>query len=308
MRAAFIDSYGGPENITIGEQPPPKIGPDSVLVTVRAASLNPVDYMILRGYLDGGFPTAFPLVTGWDVAGEVAAVGPAVTDYEIGQQVIAYARKDYIGDGSWAEQVAVPYRCLAPAPTKLDAVHASCLPLAGLTALQGLLTLRVDEDDTVLIHNAGGGVGMFAVQLAKILGAATVYGTCGDANRSRVEGYGAIPLKYGDGLVERLRAMEPTGVDAIFDCVGGDALEASPQLLRPGGRLASITDPETVKKLGGTYCFVRPDTTELRRLAAYADSGQLRVDVQETFPLENTADAVRLAEQGHTQGKIVLTI
>src|SRR5512144_1801134 len=190
MRLVVIVGYGGPEVLALGERPDPKLGPDSVLVRVAAASINPVDYKIVRGYLDPAFPTYLPLIPGWDVAGEVAAVGPAVTHVRVGQPVFAYARKDYIADGTWAELVAVPARGVAPAPESVDVVAASCLPLAGLTAYQALTDkLAVGPGDTVLVHAASGGVGTFATQIAVALGARVV-GTAGDRNADYVRGAG----------------------------------------------------------------------------------------------------------------------
>ena len=160
MRAVALEQYGGPEVLALREVPDPKTGPDTVLVRTAAASINPVDYKIMQGFLDGGFPSLWPLVLGWDVAGEVVGVGPAVRGVEVGQQVVAYARKDHLGGGTWADLVALPARAVAAAPTALDAAAASCLPLAGLTAWQALVeVLAVGAGDTVLVHAASGGVG-----------------------------------------------------------------------------------------------------------------------------------------------------
>ena len=308
MRAVVAESYGGPEVLRVGDHPEPELGPDSVLVRVRAASLNPVDYKITRGYLDAAFPTVFPLVPGWDVAGEVVAAGPAVRHVRVGQPVLGYARKDFVGAGTWAELVAVPARGIAPAPDAVDAVAASCLPLAGLTAWQSLVeVLEVGQGDTVLVHAASGGVGTLAVQIAVARGA-RVLGTASAASAEHVRALGAEHLEYGDGLTDRVRELAPDGVDAVLDLVGGEALETSPGVLREPGRLVSVVDAARVTELGGTYVFVRPDVAQLGDLARLVDEGRLRPVVQETHPLERVQDAVRAAEDGPVRGKVVLTV
>jgi len=307
MRAVAMDAYGEPEALAVREHPDPKVGPDSVLVRVRAASINPVDYKIAQGYLDGAFPVLWPLVPGWDVAGEVVGVGPAVSGFAEGQQVFGYARMDHVGTGTWAELVSVPVRCLAPAPQSLDAVAASCLPLAGLTAWQALVdVLAVGEGETVLVHAATGGVGSLAVQIARARGARVV-GTCSDRNADYLRSLGGEPVAYGDGMPDRVRALAPDGVDAVLDLVGGDALEASPGLLRSPGRLVSIVDADGVKARGGTYVFVRPDAAQLGELARLADAGRLVPNVQSTHPLDDVAAAVTEAVSG-VRGKVVLTV
>jgi NADPH:quinone reductase-like Zn-dependent oxidoreductase len=307
VRAVALEQYGGPETLAVREVPEPKVGPDSVLVRVAAASINPVDYKITQGYLDGAFPVLWPLVPGWDVAGEVVGVGPAVRGVEVGQQVIGYARMDHVGSGTWAERVALPLRSVAPAPSSLDAAAASCLPLAGLTAWQSLVeVLEVGEGDTVLVHAASGGVGHLAVQIARSRGARVV-GTASARNHAYLSSLGAEPVVYGEGLADRVHALAPDGVDAVLDLVGGAALEASPGLLRTPGRLVSIVDADTVARLGGTYVFVRPDAAQLTGLARLADEGRLVPHVQSTHPLDDVAAGVQEAVAG-VRGKVVLTV
>ena len=305
MRAVAIDSYGsGPE---VRELPDPAVGPDSVLVRVQAASLNPVDYKILDGALDAAWPVVWPLVPGWDVAGVVAGVGPAVRGVEVGQPVVGYARKDLVGTGTWAELVAMPLGSTAPAPATLDPVAASCLPLAGLTAWQSLVeVLRVGPGDTVLVNAASGGVGHLAVQIAVALGA-RVLGTASPARHDFVRGLGAEPVAYGDGLAEAVRALAPEGVDAVADFAGGEGLEAAPGLLRAPGRLASIVDADGVHRLGGTYVFVRADAQQLSELVALADAGRVVPHVQSVHGLDDVTAAVAEARAG-VQGKVVLKV
>lgn len=307
MRAAVIHEFGEPSVVRTEDIDDPVVGPDSVLVSVRAAGVNPVDWKVVAGYLQGFFPHHLPLIPGWDVAGVVEAVGPAVTEFAPGDPVLAYARKDHVQNGTFAEKVAVPVRAVAKIPNGLGFAPAGALPLAGLTAEQLLDAVEVSKDDTVLVHNAAGGVGSFAVQLAARRGA-RVIGTASPARHDFVRSLGGEPVEYGDGLVQRVRDLAPNGVDAALDLIGGEALDATPDLLATNGRVGSIIDPQKVAELGGAYVFVRPNGEMLSRLAQLASEGDLRVEVAETFPLDRAADALAQNKEGHTRGKIVVTV
>ncbi|MFD8871230.1 NADP-dependent oxidoreductase [Streptomyces sp. NPDC059590] len=307
MKAITYHRYGGPEVLEYGEVREPKVGPDSVLVKVMAAGVNPVDWKARAGYLAPVLEAVFPVIPGWDVAGVVERPGLAVTEFAAGDEVIGYVREDFLSRGTFAEYVAAPVRTLARKPRNLTFTQAAGIPLAGLTAYQTLVkALKVTEGDTVLVHAAAGGVGSMAVQLAKHLGA-RVLGTASERNHEYLRALGAEPVTYGEGLADRVRALAPGGVDAVFDTVGGDALTDSVPLLSGGGRLASITD-QAVLALGGRYVFVRPDANDLQDLTDIAERGALGVEVSAVFPLKNTADAHRLNEEGHTRGKIVVTV
>jgi NADPH:quinone reductase-like Zn-dependent oxidoreductase len=307
MKAISYSRYGGPEVLELGEVDDPRIGPDSVLVKVRAAAVNPVDWKCREGHLDAILQPVFPVIPGWDVSGVVVQPGPAVPEFAVGDEVIGYVREDVLSRGTFAEYVAAPVRALARKPRALSFEEAAGLPLVGLTAYQVLhRVLEVKRGETLLVHAAAGGVGSVAVQLAAHLGA-RVIGTASERNHDFVRGLGGEPVSHGEGLTERVRGLAPEGVDAVFDSVGGDALKASANLLAPEGRLASITDPEVVS-YGGRYWFVRPDPQDLQHLSDLADQGTVTVHVSETFPLERAADAHRLNQEGRTRGKIVVTI
>ncbi|MFI2428326.1 NADP-dependent oxidoreductase [Streptomyces sp. NPDC018955] len=307
MKAISYSRYGGPEVLELGEADDPGVGPDSVLVRVRAAAVNPVDWKCREGHLDPVLQPVFPVIPGWDVSGVVVQPGPAVPEFAVGDEVIGYVREDVLSRGTFAEYVAAPVRALARKPRTLSFEEAAGLPLAGLTAYQVLhRVLEVKRGETLLVHAAAGGVGSVAVQLATHLGA-RVIGTASERNHDFVRGLGGEPVTYGEGLAERVRGLAPEGVDAVFDSVGGDALKASANLLAPEGRLASITDPEVVS-YGGRYWFVRPDPQDLQHLSDLADQGTVTVHVSETFPLERAADAHRLNQEGRTRGKIVVTV
>jgi NADPH:quinone reductase-like Zn-dependent oxidoreductase len=198
-------------------------------------------------------------------------------------------------------------RTLGRKPARMSWAEAGGLPLAGLTAYQALVkALGVNEDDTVLIHAASGGVGSFAVQIALARGA-RVIGTAGPRNHDHLRSLGAEPVAYGPGLADEVRRLAPGGVSAALDLVGGEALDVTPELLTGKGRWASIVDPSVTER-GGRYVFVRPDPTDLAALARLADDGRLTVPVAKTFPLSEAAEAQRLSAEGHTRGKIVLTM
>lgn len=307
MRAVCYDHFGGPEVLILGDLPEPKVGPDSVLVRVAAAGVNPVDIGIREGQLDGLFDAHFPVVPGWDLAGEVVRSGPAASTYALGDRVVGYARLDSIGPGTCAELVAVPERVLAPAPTSVPLTTAAALPLAGLTALQLVRAVGVGQGDTVLVHGAAGGVGQMTVQLA-VLAGARVIGTASMGNHEHLRGLGAEPVEYGAGLADAVRALAPAGIDIALDLHGGDALEVSQALLAPGGELGSIIDAQDVLARGGAYVFVTPSPVDLAELAALVDAGRLAIDVAQVFPLEQTADAHRLVAGGHVRGKVVVAV
>jgi NADPH:quinone reductase-like Zn-dependent oxidoreductase len=306
MKAITQQRYGDPDVLELTDLPEPKVGPDQVLVRVRAAGVNPVDWKLGAGYLDAMQEVSFPLVPGWDVSGVVEQVGLDAGEFAVGDEVIGYVRKDEVRRGTYAEYVAAPVRTLARKPAALDWQQAAGLPLAGMTAYQGLHRLGVARGETVLIHAAAGGVGSLGTQIAVALGA-RVIGTAGERNHDFLRGLGAEPVGYGEGLAERVRALAPEGVDAALDFVGGGAVETSQQVLAKPDRVLSIVDHEVEAK-GGHYLFVRPDPADLAALSDLADAGKLTVHVDRALPLEEAAEAWRLSQRGRTRGKLVLTV
>ncbi|MEV8532469.1 NADP-dependent oxidoreductase [Streptomyces sp. NPDC051211] len=305
MRAMTYETYGGSEVLTQARLLRPKYGPGEVLVRVRRAAVNPVDWKIMAGGLDALMEVTYPVVPGWDVAGTVEQVGIDVPEFAVGDEVIAYARKDWVHGGTFAEYVTVPVRALAAKPASLDWDQAAGLPLAGLTAYQLLTRLGTGSADTVLVHGAAGGVGSLGVQIARALGA-RVIGTASPRNHDRVRELGAEPVAYGEGLADRVRALAPDGVTVVADFVGG-VVDYTRAVLADGGRHASIADPAVLGD-GGQWMWVRPDGHDLAALGRLADSGQLTVPVAATFPLEKLAEAFELSRTGHTAGKIVIQV
>src|SRR6478672_2404425 len=306
MRGMAYDEFGDDDVLRLRtDLPDPPVGPDTVLVRVHAAGVNPVDMAIRAGYLASAFPHHFPIVPGWDVAGVVEAAGPAVVAFAPGDEVFGYVRRDDVQWGTAAELVPVPQRCLAQKPASLSFAEAGALPLAGLTAYQALTeVLDVSEGDRVLVHRASGGVGFFAVQIAVALGA-HVIGTASPKNHGFLRDAGAAEvLDYSAGPASG-QLSEP--VDAVLDLVGGDTLADAPRQVRDPARIASVVDP-VVRDLGGRYVFVRPDAHDLEELARMADAGQLRVSIAKAFPLEQVREAQELLAGGHVRGKVVVTL
>ena len=306
MRGVAYDRYGGPEVLILRDDlPDPPVGPDTVLVRVHAAGVNPVDVLIRSGGLTGAYPHHLPIVPGWDVAGVVEAVGPAVTAFAAGDEVFGYVRRDDVQWGTTAELVPAPQRCLAHKPESLSFAEAAGLPLAGLTAYQSLTeALDVHEGERVLVHRAAGGVGFCAVQIAVALGA-HVIGTASPRNHGFLRDAGAAEvLDYSAGPIS-VQLSEP--VDAVLDLVGGDTLADAPKQVRDRARITSVVDP-VVNEMGGRYVFVRPEHEHLEELGRMADAGQLRVPIARAFPVEQTAEAQELVAGGHVRGKVVVTL
>jgi NADPH:quinone reductase-like Zn-dependent oxidoreductase len=315
MRAVAINEFGGPERLQEMDVQAPKVGPDSVLIRIKAASCNPVDYKIREGYLAGAFPYVFPLVMGWDASGVVEAVGPAVTTVSVGDEVYAYCRKDFIGDGTYAEMVSVPETSVAPKPKNLSHAEAACVPLAALTAYQSLFDhLMLGAGETILIDAGAGGVGSFAVQLARHRNA-TVIATASAGNHHYLTQLGAaevIDYSSADPIKEIVDS-HPTGIDCVFDLVGGKTLTRSVETLRDGGRLVSINEPPLdahfhQRGIKAQYVFVRPQRKQLAALAELLDTGNLGVTIHEQFQLKDAARAQSLLEEGHVRGKVAINV
>ncbi|MEY2534540.1 MAG: hypothetical protein QOF29_2450 [bacterium] len=316
MRAIAITEFGGPDRLQVAELPDPLVGPDTVLLRVRAAGINPVDYKVRQGNLAGRFPHFFPLIPGWDAAGVVEAVGPAVVAFEPGDEVYGYFRKDFVRDGTYAELATMRDTALARKPATLSFEEAGAVPLAGLTALQVIRdALDLQTGDRLLVHGASGGVGSFAVQIAKARGA-HVIAVASAANHDYLRELGADEvLDYTAGdVVEAVRAGHPDGIEAVADLVGSVPQDRIADALQEGrGRLASIIQPPdrdafAARGIDARYIFVRPDAPGLQTLQTMADAGELRVHLDEVVPLEEAARAQERLETGHTRGKIVLRV
>ncbi|MFH8597975.1 NADP-dependent oxidoreductase [Streptomyces rimosus] len=308
MRVITQQTLGGPEVLTLVDAPEPRPLPTEVLVRVKAIGLNPLEARLRAGE----FPLIGrpPFVLGWDISG---VVEEAVTwrfrpgDEVFGMPLFPRAASAY------AEFVSAPALHLTRKPASLSHVEASALPVVGLTAWQGLVDLAgVGEGDRVLVHGGGGGVGHVAIQIAKALGAYVIT-TAGGSKREFVEGCGADEV-IDYTAVDFTRAVRDA--DVVLDTIGGDTAERSLEVLRPGGHLVTAVADEDSKLIAKyeaagmrfSGIAVDPDPVALRGLVALVEQGRLRVHVQETFPFERVADAHRLLDGGHLQGKLVLTV
>ncbi|WP_284295112.1 NADP-dependent oxidoreductase [Luteimicrobium album] len=307
MRAITYDRHGGADVLQLTDRPLPAVGPDSVLVRVHAAAVNPVDLYVRAGGLAGLLDVQFPVVPGWDVAGIVERVGLDVPELAAGDEVFGYLRKDWVHGGAFAEYVAAPVRTLARKPAFLTFEEAAGVPLAGLTAYQTIRRAGVRAGQVVLVHGASGGVGSFGVQIARTLGA-RVIGTASERNQQYLRGLGAEPVAHGEGLVGRVRALAPDGVDVVLDYAGHGLVADVPRLLATGGVPVSIVDASVSELPGGIYAWVRPSSSDLADLARLADAGELSVHVDRVLGLEAAAEAHRLLEAGRVRGKVVVRV
>jgi NADPH:quinone reductase-like Zn-dependent oxidoreductase len=305
-------AFGGPEVLSVVDQPAGEPGPGQALIQVRAAGVNPVDWKQYSGLM-GADPVRLPMRLGAEASGVVTAAGPDAVGpagpVRVGDEVIAFR-----APGAYAAGLVVPADALVPKPATLDWAPASGLMLAGVAAWHALVATDVHQGDTVLMHGAAGGVGIMAVQLAVRRGA-TVIGTARPARHEFLRELGAIPVAYGDGLAGRVRAAAPGGVDVALDLIGtGEALDVSLDLVADRARIATIVvTPRAreagIKLLGGAPgadpgTAVRlPARLDLARLAG---DGTLRVFVARSYPLSQVADAHRYSMAGHAAGKIVL--
>ncbi|WP_329066915.1 NADP-dependent oxidoreductase [Streptomyces sp. NBC_01429] len=303
MRAIVFHEFGGPEVLRAEDVTEPHAGPGEVRVAVRAAGVNPMDWKIRRGWMEQLSPTTLPAVPGVEFAGVVDEIGEGVTGVAVGDDVLGWS-----ATGAYA-QYALAGTVVAKPPA-LGWAEAAAIPVAGETAARVLGQLAVRDGETLLLHGAAGGVGALAVQLAVARGV-TVIGTASPANQDYVRSLGAVPVVYGDGLVERVRAVAPEGVDAVFDAAGKGALPDSIELR--GGttdRIVTIADMSAgelgvVFSSGGTTAEEkRAGLAENARLAA---EGALRVQVARTFSLAEAAAAQETSEDGHAGGKLVIT-
>jgi len=307
MRAITYSRYGGSDVLELTDLPDPKVGPDSVLIRVKAASVNPVDWKVRAGYLDAIMDVDFPAIPGWDVAGVVERVGLDTPEFKVGDEVYGYVRKDWLLGGTFAELVAAPVRTIAHKPASLSFEEAAAVPLAALTAFQTIERTGVRGGQTVLVHAAAGGVGGFAVQIAKARGA-RVIGTASEGNHEHLRARGVEPVAYGDGLADRVRALAPDGVDVVLDYGSDDLVATTRAVLAEGGTVASIVDAAARDELGGHYVWVRPSSTDLDSLTALVESGDLVVDVAEVFDLADAAAAHDASAGGHVRGKVVVRV
>ncbi len=304
-RAVIHESFGGPEVLELREVPEPHAGPGEVRVRVAAAGLNPMDWLLASvPEVAHAFGYTVPSGFGHDLAGVVDEVGEGVEGFVVGDRVYGGALGAAVADYAVLKPEAGP---LLHTPEGVSDEVASTLLVAGRTADAALHAIGLRAGDTVLIGGAAGGVGVFAVQLARLAGA-TVIGTGSEGTFAFLRELGAEPVAYGEGLADRVRALAPDGVTAATDLVGTETVDAALALGVAPGRISTIaagpTPPGGVRATGGRDA--PPDA--LDRITDAITAGTLFVPIAATFPIEQIRDAVRLQRGGHVHGKVVVTL
>jgi NADPH:quinone reductase-like Zn-dependent oxidoreductase len=299
MKAVRFSEFGGPEVLEIVDLPDPHPGPGQVRIAVRAAGVNPSDWKKRKGLMDEELPQTL----GYEAAGVVDELGAGVADVAVGDRVFGFSTEG----AAQAELAVLSY--YAPIPPSLDFPGAAALPAAVETATRALNQLGVENNSTLLINGASGGVGSAAVQLALVRGA-RVIGTARPANHEYLRSLGAEPVAYGEGLAERVRALAPDGVDLALDVAGSGVLPELVELAGGAEHVITLADFDGAQKYG--VRFSGGDTG--RALYAIADigelieSGRFSLPVARTFPLAEVAAAHRASEDGHVRGKLVLVV
>ncbi|WP_040286272.1 NADP-dependent oxidoreductase [Sporosarcina koreensis] len=309
MKAIVIEQYGGSDQLIEKELPIPDINDNQVLIEMHATSINPIDWKVREGYMKDAMPFNFPLILGWDAAGVVSEVGSKVTQFKKGDKVFA---RPGMENGTYSEYVAVDEDLVALKPDSLSFEEAAAVPLAGLTAWQCVVDFgQVKKGDKVLIQAGSGGVGSYAIQIAKNFGA-TVYSTASSKNEAFLKELGVdefIDYKTTDFT------DVAKDVDLVVDTMGGDILEKSMDVVKKGGRLVSIAgepDAEKAKEKGITAesLWLNPNGKQLAELGQLIEDDKVKPHIGHTYPLteQGLRDAHDLSATHHAKGKIVITI
>jgi len=315
MNAALIHNFEGIEKIEITSVAVPSPKENEVLIEVKYAGVNPVDWKISDGILKNRMDYEFPITLGWDVAGVVSQRGKQVKDFKKGDSVFAYCRKEIIRDGSYAEYICLDAQHVAAKPKRLSFAEASCIPLSALTAWQSLYDVaHLKSHEKVLIHAGAGGVGGFAIQLAKLVNAHVIT-TTSQKNLDYVKHLGADEVVdyTQEYFVDWIHKHYPKGVDVIYDTIGNSTLKMSYEITKEKGRLVTIAGVvdqalASQRHLTAEFVFVRPDGKELKKIAELFEEGRLQPPSIQEIPFEQVKLALRKSREGHTQGKIVVKV
>lgn len=306
MRAVRLHAYGGPEALRVEEIAVPSVGPDEVLIRMQASSVNPIDWKLREGEVRSWWPLTFPATLGRDGAGVVVAVGHGVEIFRCGDPVVVLATDS--AQGTHSEYMAASVRDVAHKPDRLSFGEAAAYPLVAITALAAVVhRAQVTKGETVLVHGGAGGVGSMAVQIASARGA-HVIATASGRHSDFVASLGA------DEVIDyrRVRFEDAvSNVDVVIDTVGGDTLARSIAVVRPGGRLVSIAGSvgQDACEKAGIECPAEQETSlaqDFREIEKLFDSGSLRVEIESTFPLAETAVAQERNRAGGAQGKLII--
>jgi NADPH:quinone reductase len=303
MHAVRFDRYGDRDVLYVADVLMPEPSAGEVVVEVRAAGINPGEAAIRTGALDAMFPATFPSGEGSDLAGVVSSLGAGVEAFAVGDEVVGWSWRR----SSHAEYVSVPVEQLVAKPAELSWEAAGALYVVGCTAYACVRAVGAGPDDTIAVSAAAGGVGTVVVQLLRRAGA-TVLGIASDANHDWLRAHGVVPIAYGGGLADRLRAAAPNGIDAFIDLFGPEYLELAIELGVAPQRINTIISRDKAAELGTKLeGSGNASTTEvLAEMAALVASGEIEIPIAATYPLERVRDAFEQLEQRHTRGKIVL--
>ena len=332
MKAVIAETYGGPEVLQIEDVPVPNVGPNGVLVRVHASSVNPVDWKLRKGLVSPVLKLRFPVIWGCDFSGVVAQTGGSVTLFKPGEEVYGFkdgrVAKTY--RGTYAEYAVIPEKALARKPANLSHEEAAAIPLAASTAWKALVTSgKLKAGQRVLIHAGAGGVGIYAVQIAKALGA-YVAATAGGRNQDFLRQLGAdLPINYEQEKFEE----KISNYDLVVDGVGRPVWRGSFSVLKRGGRLVGLIAPtpeegagkmRILATVGGQVggAFVRglvggklllmimatPRGGDLEKISSMVEAGKVKPVIEQVYPLEQIAEAHRKSEAGHVRGKLVIQV
>ena len=308
MKAIRIHEFGNEDVLRYEDAPVPEIQDDEVLIKVHATSVNPVDWKTREGYVEELIPHDFPLILGWDVSGVIENMGSKVTNFRKGDSV--YSHPDINRNGAYAEYIVVKSKEVALKPKSIDHKQAASIPLVGLTAWQALFeTVNIADGQRVLIHGAAGGVGSFAVQLAKTRGA-YVIGTASARNHEFLRELGA------DELVDYTQVKfeeQVNDVDVVFDTVGGETLDRSWKVLKSGGHLITTVGMPSEEKakeynVNCSSVFVQTNAEQLEKIAELVDQGKIKTHLEKVFPIQQAKEAHLLSQTGRVKGKIILDL
>ncbi len=308
MKAMVIDQYGPPEVLHASEVRAQELGEHDVLVRNFATSVNPVDWKVRKGFLAERMPLEFPAILGWDSAGIIEQVGSNVSAFHVGDKI--FSRPATERPGTYSDYVVVSDNLLAPKPAALTFLEAATIPLAGLTAWEALVEIaHLQKGQRVLVHGGAGGVGGYAIQIAKAFGAFAA-STAREPNRAYLRKLGADEVwDYESGPFEQ----GLHGFDVVLDTMGGEVQNRSFEVLKAGGVLVSIAQPPDQDRAQAAHVqahwfFLQPDGAKLRALGDLFERGLVHPIVGEVFPLDRIGDAHRLSETGHARGKIAIAV
>ncbi|MEH2445631.1 MAG: NADP-dependent oxidoreductase [Nostoc sp.] len=307
MKAIRIHAYGGAENLKYDEVPRPEPQAGQVLIQVYAAGVNPIDWKIREGFFQQVYDYSLPVIAGADVAGVVASVGDGVTTLQPGQAV--YGTADMALSGAYAEYAVGYADAIAPKPKTLDYIHAASIPIVAITAWQALFdSANLQPGQSVLIHGGAGGVGRYAIQLAKWK-KARVIATASAANLDDLRNLGADQaIDYANQPFEQ----QVKDVDVVLDLIGGETQARSWQIIRPGGVLVSTLGvpesgiPQGIKAVP-VFANLRKNS-QIQEIAQLIDDGQIKASIEQVFELAEAAKAQEVSQHGHPRGKLVLQV